>query len=142
MARKNKGKTQRQQTLTEAELSASVDRTAMWTGLLKILIYAICIPISILALYPVTTLLAGEETVVNVTVTLSLAVAFSISTCGSFAWGAHRHKAAKDARKEISKLRKKLLDAETQSEVSSKRVLDLEGDLSGVREDLNRMRGA
>jgi hypothetical protein len=142
MARKAQAKTQKQRTLSQAELDAAVARTAMWTSVMKILLYVFCLPVSILALYPVTTLIAGEETVVdvNIVITLSLAITMTVSAAGAGAWGIQRNRAARDARREIAKLRSKLLEAETTLSASAKRVQELEEDLSGVRNDLERIR--
>ncbi|MDV7135382.1 hypothetical protein [Williamsia muralis] len=144
MARKTKGKTKRQRAVSEAELDAAVAKNAQWASVIKTAIYAICVPISILALMPVTELVAGEETIVdvNVVLTFSLSVTFAITTTGFASWGVQRNRAAKQARKEVTSLRKKLTTAEASLQASEQRVGELEGDLGGVRDDLERLRQA
>lgn len=107
-----------------------------WTAI-KYFVIGFWIAVTVLALYPVTTAVAGKTTNVDVNLAISLTFTLAITNAGAVLWGRQQRKAAKEARDRVGKLENDLRQAKAENEVLQERADGLAADLFELRRDRN-----
>lgn len=105
---------------------------------LRTLIIALFVVCGLLALYPATSALAGQNTNVNVNVALGLTVAFSVVGGGAGIWGYKQKKKFDDANTRRKELEGRLRVANEELAAANRRIEGIERDLDGLRRDKER----
>ena len=118
MSSKSKKRTPQAKPAVEPDDAAVIIAVEKWrsiASMVRTLILGLCIPSSILATWPVASVLAGKSTEVNVTVAITLTIALTISTGGSLAWGNQQRKKAAHARSRVTELERRVIRLEEEN---------------------------
>jgi C4-dicarboxylate-specific signal transduction histidine kinase len=125
-----------------AVIAAEVEKTRLRYEAIKAGVIGATIVLSVLAVWPIATVLAGKTTVLNVAVTVTLTIALTLTTAGFMQRARHHRQRADRAESRERILEARVMTKIEELRVAALRIEALEHDIDGIRSDLRGLRGS